>query len=113
MEDCMLLTSGQIKYEGAVPTQNEEMSPSNKSQVVLDFLEAVGRSNLVTHVFRVFGKDLQTETLHDMKQRILDSIDTIVMEAENSTEIRAARAQPIQRNFSCCWLFSSNSCSSS
>ena len=37
MEDCMLLTTGNIKFEGELPTRDEEMSSSNKSQVVLDW----------------------------------------------------------------------------
>ena len=40
-EDCMLLASGQIKYEGEVPRKDEEISAYSKSRVVMDWLDAI------------------------------------------------------------------------
>lgn len=90
-EDCMLSSNGQIKYEGSLPTQEEEMSAASKSQVVLDWLDAIGGPALVEHVFRIFNKELQSETMHDIVQRIIDSLDTIIIEAGGAAEVREAK----------------------
>ena len=45
VEDCMILLSGNIKFEGSIPTKDEELSPYSKSQVVLDWLDAIGGTN--------------------------------------------------------------------
>jgi hypothetical protein len=46
---------------------------------VLDWIDCIGGAPLVDHIFRVFSKDLATETLHDVRQRIIDNIETLVM----------------------------------
>ena len=74
----MLLASRSIKYGGELPRADEEISAFSNSMVVL-----------VEHVFRVFSKDLQSETLHDIHKRILYTIDTLVVEAENTAEARS------------------------
>ena len=88
-EDCMLRRDGRIKYEGEDVLVDEVMSSADKSQVVLDWLHAIGGSALVEHVFQVFSKDLEGETLHDLKQHLLDSIMRLKIEAENSTKVRS------------------------
>lgn len=45
------------------------------------------------HVFRVFAKDLGTVTLHDSRQRIIDNIETLIMEVETTAEARQVRVQ--------------------
>jgi hypothetical protein len=47
----------------------------------------------VDHVFRVFAKDLGTVTLHDSRQRIIDNIETLIMEVETTAEARQVRVQ--------------------
>ena len=87
-EDCLLRANGEVKYEGEIPQADEEFTACNKSDVVLDWLDCVGGAALVDHVFRVFAKDLCNETLHDIRQRIIDNIETLIMEAENTAEAR-------------------------
>ena len=92
-EDTLLLRDSSIRYEGEIVTQDEEMSSGDKNLVLLDWLHALGGDALVEHVFRVYCKDLECETLHDIRQRIIDSIETLKIEAENYSEIRSARAR--------------------
>jgi hypothetical protein len=83
-EDCLLRTDGDVRYEGIRPQVDEELTACNKSDVVLDWLDCIGGAALVDYIFRVFSKDLGTKTLHDIRQRIIDNIDTLLMEAENT-----------------------------
>ena len=85
----MLRRDGRIKYEGEDVLVDEIMSSVDKSQVVLDWLYAIGGSALVEHVFQVFSKNLEGKTLHDLKQHLLDSIMRLKIEAENRTEARS------------------------
>ena len=74
------------------------MTPYCYSQVVLDWLEAVGGPPLIEHVFRVYNKDLQMETLYDIRQAIMDSIETLITESTNAAEVRRARCHNIDNN---------------
>ena len=89
-EDCMLRRDGRIKCEGEDVLVDKIMSSADKSQVLLDWLHAIGGSALVEHVFQVYSKDLEGETLHDLKQHLLDSIMRLKIEAEKRTEARSA-----------------------
>ena len=91
-EDSLLQKNGDIKYEGEVVDKEEEMSSGVKNQVMLDWLHAIGGNSLVEHVFRLYSKDLEAETLHDIRQRVIDSIENLKMEAENLSEVRLAHA---------------------
>ena len=64
----MLRRDGRIKCEGEDVLVDEIMSSADKSQVVLDWLHAIGGLALVEHVFQLYSKDLERKTLHDLKQ---------------------------------------------
>ena len=87
-EDSLLIKDGPIKFEGENVDTDETMSSGDKCQVILDWLHAIGGPALVEHIFRVYSKDLEGETLHDLRQRLMDSIETLKVEAENAAEIR-------------------------
>ena len=91
-EDCLLIKNSDIKFEGKTVDQDEEMSSGDKNQVMLDWLKAIGGVNLVEHVFRTYSKDLEGETLHDIRQRVFDSIDSLKLEAESLSEARSVQA---------------------
>ena len=75
-EDCLLLSAehgGKITFHGSIPTEDEDLSPTLESDVVLDWLYAMGGTKLVEHTLRVFSKELETESLADLRQRISDN----------------------------------------
>ena len=85
-EDCLLSANGNITFEGAQYVTNKELSPFPWSDVVLDWMHAIGGQAFVEHIFCVFYKDLAIETLHDIGQRVINNIDTLKMEAENTSK---------------------------
>ena len=72
-------------------TINEDLTPCSRSDVVLDWLDTIGGTTLIHHVFRSFSKDLVTETLFNIKKRIVYNIKTLMMEAENTSEAHQMR----------------------
>ena len=98
-EDCLLRAAangGKIKYKGVVPTTDEELSPTMESDVVSDWLETIGGPALLEHVFRVFSKDLETESLADLRQRIVDNFDNLKTEASQQAELAKANISRMQ-----------------
>ena len=84
-EDCLLLSAasgGMIKFHGHLPTEDEDLSPTLESDIVLDWMEAIGGSKLVDNVFRSFSKELETEALADLRQRITDCLPSLSGEAK-------------------------------
>ena len=69
-------------------THDEDLTPCNWSDVILDWLDTIGGIPLVHHVFHTFSKDLATETLYNIRKRITDNIKTLMMEAEDTSEAR-------------------------
>ena len=79
-EDCLLLSSdngGKISFKGKIPKEDEDLTPTLESDIVLDWMEAVGGSKLVENVFKSFAKELETESLADLRQRISDNISSL------------------------------------
>ena len=100
-EDCLLLSSahgGKVKFHGTVPAEDEDLTPTLESDIVLDWLECLGKTQLVEHTFRVFAKELETESLADLRQRISDNLSSLMAEADQQAEI--SRAFVPQKSFS-------------
>ena len=60
-EDCLLLSAasgGKIRLNGNLPTEDEDLTPTLESDIVLDWMYAVGGSKLVDNVFKSFSKEL-------------------------------------------------------
>ena len=82
-EDCLMKSQpsgGIVTFRGEIPTEDEELFPTLESDIVADWLEAIGGADLLEHVFRVFSKDLERETLADLRQRISDSMESLMLE---------------------------------
>ena len=86
-EDCLLIAGGNINFKGAAVAIDEDLTPCNRSDVVLDLLDAIGGTTLIHHVFHTFNMNLAMETLYDINKRIIDNIKTLMMEAENTSEL--------------------------
>ena len=92
-EDCLLLSSdngGKISFKGSIPKEDEDLTPTLESDIVLDWMDAVGGSNLVNNVFKTFAKELETESLADLRQRISDNM--LSLNAPESDQVELARA---------------------
>ena len=53
-EDCLLLSGdngGKVKFNGALPTADEDLTPTLESDIVLDWLHALGGLKLFDHIF--------------------------------------------------------------
>ena len=86
-EDCLLRSAthgGTVKYKGKISDTNEDFSPTMESDVVADWLETIGGPALLEHVFRTFSKDLQSESLADIRQRITDNLDNLKTESSHA-----------------------------
>ena len=73
-EDCLLISGangGTVRFNGALPNADEDLTPTLESDVVLDWLHALGNSKLVDHVFRTFSKELETEMLFSLLMSFL------------------------------------------
>ena len=82
MEDTLILGKDNITDDGKVVTEDEDMTPTVKSMVVLDWLDAVGGPPLVEHVHRVYAKELETNTLASLQSRIWKNMTALMREAE-------------------------------
>ena len=69
------------------------LPPMLESDVVLDWLESLGGTKLVEHTFRVFAKELESESLADLRQRISDNLACLMSEADQQAELHRAFVQ--------------------
>ena len=83
MEDTLVLSSDNILDDGERVTNDEDMTPTVKSMVVLDWLDAIGGPPLVEHVHRVYSKELETVTLSSLQTRIWKNMEALIREVEN------------------------------
>ena len=80
-----LLARGMI-FKGEALRNNEELSPVAESQVVIDWLFAVGGNPLVETVFSYYSQDLEKQSLKDIKERISFNMDSLMTQAEKESE---------------------------
>ena len=66
-------SGGKVAFKGKIPDEDEDLTPTLESDVILDWLDALGGSKLVHHVFRVFSKELEAESLANLRQAISDN----------------------------------------
>ena len=84
MEDSLLRTrasGGTVRHNGEFPTEDEDLTPTLESTVVGDWLATLGGAALQDLVIRVYAKDLETESLADLRERITDNLETLMAEA--------------------------------
>lgn len=90
LQDNLLKTDSNMKYDGEDVTDNEVMSPTVYRLAVVRWMELID-SKLPALVQRTFANDLQTKSLKDLQPQICDSLDGFLEEIK-SEEIRASRA---------------------
>ena len=80
-EDCCLLAAasgGKVTFKKNIPKEDEGLTLTLESDVVMDWLDALGGSKLVHHVFSVFFKELETESLADLRQAISVNLSNLL-----------------------------------
>ena len=100
-EDCLLSNNSKVSFKGK--KYSEVLTPCLESDVVLDWLMAVGGTQLTDQVFRVFSKDLEEVTLADLRLRILDNLPTLMAEAETTLIASQMMAKASIGKFSVNW----------
>ena len=75
MEDTLIMRGDNITDDGETVDVDEDMTPTVKSIVVLDWLDAIGGPALVEHVHRVYAKELENVTLSSLQSRIWKNMD--------------------------------------
>ena len=87
MEDTLVLSSDNMKDDdGQLIAVDEDMTPTVKSLVVVDWLDAIAGPPLVEHVHRVYAKELETVTLSSLQSRIWKNMDSLLREIETAEE---------------------------
>ena len=57
----------------------------------MDWIEAIGGSPLVEHVFRVYAKDLENNTLGSLQTRISKNLDSLMLEVQEFEQAKINR----------------------
>ena len=86
-EDCLLLSAehgGKVKFHDSIPVVDEDLTPTLESDCVLDWLDSLGGAKLVDQTFRVFAKELATESLADLRQRISDNLTSLLSSSKQN-----------------------------
>ena len=105
MEDTLIRSSDGIIDDGQTVTVNEDMTPSIKSMVVLDWLDAIGGPNLVEHVHRVYAKELESCTLSSLQSRMWKNMDALIRECETLDEVGKifrTKSETVTEPATCC-----------
>ena len=92
-EDCLLLSAehgGKVKFHGSIPAADEDLPPTLESDCVLDWLDSIGGAKPVDQTFRVFAKELETESLADLRRRISDNLTSLLSESDQQAEFGRA-----------------------
>ena len=64
--------------------------PSPPTTTTSNWIEAIGRKALLNHIFVVYSKDLMTESLADIRLRIIDNLDNL---RSSAAQAEAARVE--------------------
>ena len=86
MEDTLIQNNDQLYENGTRITENEHMTPTVRSLVVLDWLESIGGPQLIEHVHRVYSTELETETLASLQRKIWKNLSALLHEIEENNE---------------------------
>ena len=97
MEDTLLSSDTSVLEFGKAITDDEDMSPCINSLVVMDWIDTIGGSTLVEHIFRVYAKDLETSTLGSLQGRISKNLDSLMHEIEEQQVAHANRTEVLHK----------------
>ena len=86
MEDTLVQRSDGLQENGKPIIEDEELTPTIRSIIVMDWINAIGGPALVEHIHRVYAKDLETTTLAALQPRIWKNLTALTREIEDADE---------------------------
>jgi len=88
-QECLLkgaASGGNVTFQGQVPVEDEVLTATLESDIVADWLEAIGGGQLLEYVMKVFSDDLKKETLYDLYPRISDHLESLKIDMNLTSE---------------------------
>ena len=100
IDDNLLSTENNLRHDGNLPTENEQISPTLENLIVLLWLERV-HPKLPALVKQKYAPELRRNTLYSLRPEISMSIPSLLDELQNIDEARVMRLTGMpQRGFS-------------
>ena len=87
MEDTLIQRKDNIYEYGDLIQEDEQMTPTVNSLVVLDWLESLGGPRLIEHVYRIYAKELETTTLASLQNRIWKNLPSLQKDIEDTESL--------------------------
>lgn len=85
MEDTLITVNSKITIGGTALTEDEEPTPALDNIVMLDWLEAVGGTQLIEQVYRFYATNLKKIALVDLQERIATNLPILIIESETAS----------------------------
>ena len=96
MEDTLVLSDDNISENGVKIKMDEDLTPCINSIIVMDWVEALGGPPLVEHIFRVYAKDLESNTLGSLQTRISKNFEALLVEMQEFEQAKISRVSTKQ-----------------
>ena len=90
VEDSLISKTGAILHHGALPEEDEEMSPTLENLIVLNWLRLI-HPDLPRLVKQRYGTELRSKTLASFKPEISQAMTSLLDELRSSKEARVMR----------------------
>ena len=90
-EDNLLSSEGSIRHHGAVPTEDEELTPTVENIIVLTWLRLI-HADLPGLVKQRYGTELRSQTLASLKPEISLALDSLLNELKYSCDVKVLRS---------------------
>ena len=93
LDDNLLTVESGLQHDGAVPTSDEEMSPTVERLAVYIWLTLID-IRLPAYVARVYAHDLQTKSLKDIQPHLCEAMDSLLvdMSVQDDASVSYSRA---------------------
>ena len=86
LEDNLLTVEAGLYHDGALPTSDEEMSPTLERLAVYMWLTLIDE-RLPAHVSRVYAHDLQSKTIKEIQPQLAEAMDCLLSDLSVQDEI--------------------------
>ena len=92
LEDNLLTVASGLHHDGALPTDDEVMSPTTERLAVYLWLNLIDH-RLPSYIARIYAHDLQSHTLKDIQPRLSQSMDSLLTEISTQEDIQVHYAK--------------------
>ena len=87
LKDNLLTVGSNLRHNGAVPADNERLSPTSERLAVYLWLRIID-NRLPSYVSREYAHDLQSMTLKDLQPRLAENMDCILQHLNTCEDIQ-------------------------